>query len=183
MSSQFEPMIQQAITDARAGNKPAAMAALSKVVRQDPGNARAWYLLSQVVDRPEQAIYCLEQVLKVQPENIQAKQRLQKLRPVATPAPETFEDIPIATVPPLQPSHPTSSQKQTNWTLILVVLGVIAITCVCFGALAAILIMNLTYFVQYDFLGPSHNGSANCMLPKKVRNAKKCFGSVVLKPI
>jgi len=69
MTSQYEPLIQQAIAIVKAGNLPAARALLSKVVMQDPGNARAWYLLSQVVENNEQAIYCLKRVLIIQPDN------------------------------------------------------------------------------------------------------------------
>ncbi|MEW5871454.1 MAG: tetratricopeptide repeat protein [Chloroflexota bacterium] len=80
MSEQIEQLIQQAITEARAGNKANARAILSRAVKQEPGNARAWYLLSQMVDKQEQVIYCLEQVLKIQPDNTKARQRLKDIK-------------------------------------------------------------------------------------------------------
>jgi hypothetical protein len=79
MNTSIESQIQQAISEVKSGNKDAARKILSKVVVQEPNNARAWYLLSQVVDKPERAIYCLERVLKFEPNNVQAKGRLQNL--------------------------------------------------------------------------------------------------------
>ena len=61
------------------GNKGAATKILSQVVGQNPNNTRAWYLLSQVVEKQEQSVYCLERVLKLQPDNQQAKERLNQL--------------------------------------------------------------------------------------------------------
>lgn len=79
MNTDSEQLILKAI-DA-AGNKDNAKARgyLAEVLKQDPRNARAWYILSQVVEEPERAVYCLNQVLKIQPDNIQTKERLRKL--------------------------------------------------------------------------------------------------------
>ena len=74
-----EALIQSAIATAKAGDKAGAEKLLSKAVRDEPENARAWYLLSQVTGKKEKAVFCLEQVLKIQPDNFQAIQRLQKL--------------------------------------------------------------------------------------------------------
>jgi len=79
MTNSTEEIIKSAISDARAGNKEAARKTLSNLVRQEPNNARLWYLLSQVVEKKEQAIDCLEMVLKLQPDNIQAEDRLKQL--------------------------------------------------------------------------------------------------------
>lgn len=73
-------LIQQAVTQAKAGNKPEARKILAQVVKQAPGSARAWYLLSQMVDSQEQAEYCLNKVLEIEPGNARAAQRLQALR-------------------------------------------------------------------------------------------------------
>src|SRR3989337_3786241 len=75
-----EQVIQQAIADAKSGNKEAAKKALSQLVKKDPNNARGWYLLSQVVEKKEQAVYCLEKLLEIQPKNQQAIKRLEELR-------------------------------------------------------------------------------------------------------
>jgi hypothetical protein len=89
MHNPTEEAIQEAIRQAKAGNKAGAKQLLSQVVRQEPDNARAWYLLSQAVQSKEQAIYCLERVLKFQPDNAQAKERLARLQSEGVIKPQT----------------------------------------------------------------------------------------------
>ena len=81
MSSEFEQLVQAAIAEAKLGNRRKAGEILTGVIKQDPQNARAWYLLSQVVDNQDQSIHCLKQVLIIQPENIQANERLHRIAP------------------------------------------------------------------------------------------------------
>jgi micrococcal nuclease len=78
MSSEFERPIQMAIAEAKLGNRPKARVILGGVVRREPGNARAWYLLSQVADTPAQAVDCLKRVLEIEPDNLQAMDRLDR---------------------------------------------------------------------------------------------------------
>jgi len=79
MNSTVQELIQNAIKAGQSGDKPGAKMLLSQAVKQEPGNARAWYLLSQAVDEIDQAIYCLEQAIKLQP-NPQIQNRLDKLK-------------------------------------------------------------------------------------------------------
>jgi competence protein ComEC len=80
MNSPFEKLIQTAIAEAKLGNRKKARTMLGDLVRQEPGNARVWYLLSQVVEKSEQSILCLERVLELQPDNVQAKEKLDSIR-------------------------------------------------------------------------------------------------------
>jgi len=84
-------LIKQAIAEAKSGNKAGAKKILAQVVRQEPGNAQAWYLLSHLVEEKKQIIYCLNQVMKIAPGSPQAKARLKKLQasPTAKPASDT----------------------------------------------------------------------------------------------
>jgi len=75
-----ENQFQEAILAAKEGDKDSAREILSQIVRNDPLNARAWYLLSQVVDDNEKAIFCLEQVLKIDPGHSQTIKRIEKYR-------------------------------------------------------------------------------------------------------
>ena len=84
-----EEIIQQAIQCAKSGDNNQAARMITQVVRSEPDNARAWYLLSQVVEEKERAIYCLERVLAIQPDNIQAKERLDRFQ---TSAPQVVAD-------------------------------------------------------------------------------------------
>lgn len=52
MLPQAEALIQQAVSETRSGKKADARRDLVRAVRLEPGNARAWYLLSQLVTDP-----------------------------------------------------------------------------------------------------------------------------------
>ncbi len=85
MSSQTEELVQKAISEAKSGNRKLAKDLFAQVIKSEPDNARVWYLMSQVMEDKRASIYCLEQVLRIQPDNMQAKERLQKLSSVLNP--------------------------------------------------------------------------------------------------
>lgn len=63
----------------QAGDKQAAFMRLRELVHQHPQDERIWFLLSLAVSRPEEQRYCLERVLKLEPQNKLARERLQAL--------------------------------------------------------------------------------------------------------
>lgn len=75
-----EKYILSAVELAKKGDRQGAINILRQVIQQNPKNARAWYLLSQVVDEPEKKISCLMKVLEIDPGNTQAIDRLNKLK-------------------------------------------------------------------------------------------------------
>lgn len=81
-----DELIQQAVGLARSGDKAGARKILAGVVKAEPGNARAWYLLSQVVEEREQAEYCLKMVMQLKPGDSQAQHRLALLQDREKPA-------------------------------------------------------------------------------------------------
>jgi len=118
------PSIRQAIDLAKSGKRPEARQILSQVVRLEPQNARAWYLLSQVEEIKEQSIYCLEQVLKIQPDNSQALERLRRLAAVA----------PITRAPSLaneQLSLDSAAKPAKNPLAPLVIIAVVIFSALC----------------------------------------------------
>lgn len=78
-------LIAKAITEAKSGNRLGARVILAQVVRVEPGNAQAWYLLSRLVEEKEQIIYCLNKILEITPDDSQAKARLKRLQSPPTP--------------------------------------------------------------------------------------------------
>jgi competence protein ComEC len=80
MTALTEDLIKQAIQAARAGDRHQAQALLNEAVQQEPQNAHAWYLLSQVADTHEEAVRCLERVLEIVPDNAQAQSRLASIK-------------------------------------------------------------------------------------------------------
>jgi hypothetical protein len=63
----------------QAGDKQKAARILARSVQIDSGDEEAWYWLSACVDGLDKKRYCLQKVLKINPENTKARQRLSKL--------------------------------------------------------------------------------------------------------
>jgi hypothetical protein len=114
--------IQEAMQKANAGNIQSAQTILASIVRQEPRNARAWYLLSQVIGDPNREIDCLKKVLEIEPNNQQAKVRLQKLQQVNTP---------IKPNPAVSNAYPASKNKMPSalWIFLILAIGGLGIFC------------------------------------------------------
>jgi tetratricopeptide (TPR) repeat protein len=63
-----------------AGEHKQARAVLSKAVKENPQNEDAWLLLAEIVKKKEYAVYCLEQILEINPTNFSALDKLNSLR-------------------------------------------------------------------------------------------------------
>ncbi|MFZ6030295.1 MAG: hypothetical protein ACOYYS_21485 [Chloroflexota bacterium] len=63
----------------RAGQKAKAQKLLNALLKSEPSNAQAWYLLSHAVDERSQQISALKRTLRLSPGHPQARARLAKL--------------------------------------------------------------------------------------------------------
>jgi CheY-like chemotaxis protein len=70
--------LQAGIAAARSQQREAARDLLSHVVEDDPGNESAWLWLSSVAASPQEAASCLETVLRINPDNEQARGSLER---------------------------------------------------------------------------------------------------------
>lgn len=78
MSQEIE--LQKAIEVIHAGNRKKALPILIAFVKQHPRHEKAWLYLSSIVDGTDKQLKCLEQVLKINPTNEIAQQRISKLQ-------------------------------------------------------------------------------------------------------
>ncbi|MEP7293292.1 MAG: pre-peptidase C-terminal domain-containing protein [Chloroflexota bacterium] len=67
----------------REGNKQEAIRVLTPIVRADPQNADAWWLLANAVDSEEQKRRALERVLRLRPEDERAQRMYAQLQGAA----------------------------------------------------------------------------------------------------
>jgi tetratricopeptide (TPR) repeat protein len=94
-------MVREGISAYRAGRKDEARALLLRATEIDQYNEQAWLWLSAVVESPEEARTCLENVLTINPNNERARngidtltQRASGTRPASSPqAQQQAEDI------------------------------------------------------------------------------------------
>lgn len=83
--------LKQAVAYIKAGDRRAAVALISGVLKSEKTNVDAWYLLANALTDRAQQIKALENALKIQPGYTRARDMLNKLHPDA--APKTVETI------------------------------------------------------------------------------------------
>ncbi|MFP4345401.1 MAG: hypothetical protein ACLFU8_11970 [Anaerolineales bacterium] len=91
--------LREGVAAVKAGDVVRARELLTEVVVRDEENVRAWFSLSEVVEDDEEREICLENVLTLDPGNLEARKRLEALQRVATPlaferAPEPVREEP-----------------------------------------------------------------------------------------
>jgi len=79
MSDTVEEQIQHAFLLANSGQMQEAQEQLLALLKSEPQNARAWYLLSQVVTNRQEKIECLKTVLKLTHNNEKIESKLRFL--------------------------------------------------------------------------------------------------------
>jgi tetratricopeptide (TPR) repeat protein len=72
-------LFQRGVAAARGGQKRVAAGLLTRAVKLDPYNEAAWLWLSGVQDDPQKTAFCLQSVLKLNPNNERAKNGLRWL--------------------------------------------------------------------------------------------------------
>lgn len=72
--------LQQAIALIKSGDRQNGGRLLAEVLKAGPGNETAWLWMSGIVANDEQRLYCLEQVLKINPHHQLAKIGLARLQ-------------------------------------------------------------------------------------------------------
>lgn len=112
MSASAQPDLKKIADLIRAGKGEKARAQLVELLRSQPQNAQAWYLLSFVVDDPQRKQYALMQALKAQPDFVRARDRLRTLRGDAPPPPKP-QPAPEAP-PPITPAFAPSADLEQD---------------------------------------------------------------------
>lgn len=93
-----------AIEAIKAGNKQLGQQLLAQILQSDPNNEQAWLWMSAVVDEDKRK-YCIERVLKINPNNILASQALSQLNQKKNISkPQIEYSTPIAQTPPRNPT-------------------------------------------------------------------------------
>lgn len=110
---QADALIEQAKQAKSRNDVVRARSILSQVIKADPRNEGAWLLFADVAEKKEHAIYSLEQVLKLNPVNMEALDRLNALKapPVPTTANPSPTPVTATQSTPLQTAH--APQRET----------------------------------------------------------------------
>ena len=104
--------IDEARQAMQQGDKPAARNLLRQVLQQNVQDLEAWLLLAELAEQDNQKIICLQQALRVDPENARAGQWLAELQATAQ------ADEAAGESDPLPPAGNAAESKPDNgaWT-------------------------------------------------------------------
>ncbi len=83
----MELKLQQAIVATRAGRTDVAQHLLTQLLRENPEDANAWFLMGHIVDTPDRQALYLQKAVALDPDHAIAKQRLMQIEepPVLAP--------------------------------------------------------------------------------------------------
>jgi tetratricopeptide (TPR) repeat protein len=148
--------LDQAIELLRAGDRVQSRALLLKLVEQNPDDERAWGWLSNAAQTYDERLRCLQQVLRINPENAPARDMLRKLEsqdwaasiPTAKSQAEFSRAAPPLQSPPAaNPVSPGLAGKETiqSLTIVLLVIMILYWLGIGFVQLAAALTANNTF--------------------------------------
>jgi hypothetical protein len=84
--TKMNPKMQQAIVAARTGQNKEAQILLTQVLKEDPEEVQAWFLLSHLVESEQKQLTYLKRVLALDPHHEKAAQQLAQLESAEEPA-------------------------------------------------------------------------------------------------
>lgn len=90
-SPDLQTLLQTGITAIQRGDRDRGRAALLQVIDQDDQNEIAWLWLSKAIDDPDDVRIALENVLTLNPNNVEARTRLKQLDTPPPPATSSEE--------------------------------------------------------------------------------------------
>jgi|GEM_PF-5985864 len=136
----MDDLLKKAIIAIKSGDKNQGKQLLIKILEENSQNELAWLWMSKCVDKNEHKIDCFKRVLEINPDNITAKQELERIRtlntikqsPTITPAPSPK---PVSALK--QPPPNNTQKKKTPWLLyIFVPFIILCFACQLIGLLA-----------------------------------------------
>lgn len=107
-------LLQEAITLLQTQRNEEAIPVLAQYLRINPNSEQAWFMMSYAIKERSKKIYCLEKVLAINPQNTQARERLEKFK-------NSQSD---------QPAQQKSKRKQLPWLVGIIGTSVIIILAV-----------------------------------------------------
>lgn len=107
--------IQRALELLKAGDKATAQSILIPILKVEPNNAEAWYLLAFTLPDQERRLECFNEVLRIDPNNQAAKKQIARLT-TPQPAAGMAHVQPAAYNPSSQPARPVTDSTPIHAT-------------------------------------------------------------------
>lgn len=130
--------LKRAYEEAKAGNLVHARQLVEELIRQDPRNETAWHLYAHIAANKADAIESLEQVLSINPQNVQAQRELQKLSGAPDRNQPSASDKPITAENPQQRAAPKSFLSDPVILITGGLIGLVLIGFLCYLAVTSL---------------------------------------------
>lgn len=128
--------LAQAVQLIKSGNKIAALPILKEIVQAEPDNENAWLLLHSCVEKVEQKKYCLQQALRINPNNQDTRNALLKLESQPPVKPQSVNrEIDTSVRPSIDPRvSEKRSTKKSQKSVPTLLVGLLTIGVFCLAA-------------------------------------------------
>src|SRR5258708_31476659 len=110
-NEQAKQVLEKGIAAARAGQNAEARRLLQEAVKRDPRSESAWLWLSSVAKDDKERIFCLKQLLAINPDNENA---IKGLRQLGIGGEEDRDSSPVSASMPGRGQSQSASQSQTQ---------------------------------------------------------------------
>lgn len=138
-----EDRLAEAVELVKTGNRAEAQKIVTEIVQADRNNARAWILMAKIVDDPQKALECWQQVARLKPDDPRVQEEIAKLK--EEPIPQTSQ---LPSRPIITPSfHPVAPVKQDRQISLLLLIG---------GGIAIAIVASVAGFVAAGMISQSN---------------------------
>lgn len=104
-------LTSQGIAALKSGDRVAARRLLAAALQQNPNDTQAWLWLSGLVEKDQERVDCLRQVLRIDPNHPAAGRGLAQLLKQNAPAAQTAGAVPVVSEPPPNRGSSLPDQK------------------------------------------------------------------------
>jgi len=136
----MDDLLQQGITAYKAGKRDEARKFFIAFIKQNPESERGWGWMYDISGEDKERIYCLKQMLRINPKNEKANQLLNKL---LTPPPTLISPLPTqASLPSknidnVQIKSNKSAVKKKNGSIDIVIMVILGFSLLCLFVVVA----------------------------------------------
>ena len=133
----LQQKLRMGIDAARRGDKTAAQLLLRQVVAADPQNELAWMWLASAVESLDERRACLENALRINPNNTRAREALRRLQPAGATAPREAAPRPRTRPQPAAAIGDRPAGRSNLPIFIGVIIGLAVLTALIFALVSS----------------------------------------------